>query len=455
MTSNVRKNGGLFKYMGFDLILAGALFMFNPDIGVADFLPDLIGWALIAAGMYRLRDMGDDLAAAYDRVRKLLIVSAARFVMMILVPGMEDKGYSLVFTFIFCAAEAGLMISFFKRFYTGVESLALREGAGETVSRGYSDLRITTAVFAVVRAAFNLLPELKYLSMSDYEGEITAFGTFDLANYPTALLVINIFFAGIAGLVWLLLLVPWMRRIIADKSFIEALRSRYETGVGSDSLLLEHRRLRLLLVTLGIGFGMYADVFLDGINYIPDFIGTIVILIGLIAAGRELDNAKRVKTAALILLPINVAVWIIGLVTAKFYTYNVFRVFDALYGVIGLTAAAAAEAAVTVWMAYEVSKGMRVVIRDRCGELDDPRFTKLTERKKAMQSGLYRAAVFFVVMSAISALSSVINCFGMYALEFYWMLNTAIGVVYVVSVVWLFSGIYTQINVRWRSLRGE
>ena len=109
MTSNVRKNGGLFKYMGFDLILAGALFMFNPDIGVADFLPDLIGWALIAAGMYRLRDMGDDLAAAYDRVRKLLIVSAARFVMMILVPGMEDKGYSLVFTFIFCAAEAGLM----------------------------------------------------------------------------------------------------------------------------------------------------------------------------------------------------------------------------------------------------------------------------------------------------------------------------------------------------------
>ena len=456
MTGNSRGSGGrLFRHMGFDLILIGALLFFNPNIGVADFLPDVIGWALIAVGMYRLRDMGEDLTTAYDRVKKLLIVSAARALTMILVPGMEDKGYSLVFTFIFCVFETGLMISFFKRFYSGLQSLSLREGGGDTVGRGFSDLRLTTGVFAVVRAAFNLLPELKYLSTSDYEGEITAFGTFDLANYPTALLVINLFFAGVAGLVWLFMFVPWMRRIIADRGFIESLRSRYETGIGSDAMLFGQRRARLLLITLGIGFGLYADIFLDGINYVPDFAGTLVILIGLFAAGRELTDPKRVKTAALILLPLNTAVWIYGAVMARFYTHNVFRVFDALYGLIGLTILSAAEAAVTIWLTAETVREMRIFVRDRCGELDDPRFARLAERKKAMQSGLYRVLSAFFIVACLSAASGVINYFGLYAWDVYWLINAAVHVVYVIMTVWLFSGIYDQINVRWRSLRGE
>ena len=38
--------------MGYGLIIAGIAFLFVPAFGLYDFMPDVIGYALIAAGLY-------------------------------------------------------------------------------------------------------------------------------------------------------------------------------------------------------------------------------------------------------------------------------------------------------------------------------------------------------------------------------------------------------------------
>ena len=130
-----------------------------------------------------------------------------------------------------------------------------------------------------------------------------------------------------------------------------------------------------------------------------------------------------------------------------------FRSFNTLYLLCALIAAAAAEAGVAGILLLHVSKALRQLIYEKCGELDDERFSRLTERKKKMQAGLYRTLVFFVVSGLITQLSSVLNYFGLYASDWYWLINAGLQIVNIFAVVWIFSGIYEQINIRFDNVR--
>jgi hypothetical protein len=459
--------------MGLNFVAAGFCFLFNPIIGVNDFLPDFIGWLLILYGLGRLSDLSEDLAFASKQARRLLYIGLVRIAVMIIMPSIEDKGLSLVFTFLSAVFETGLIVLFFGGFFKGLSYLSIRHGGDAAapdnnrvktasrepplfargVNQNINRVKTASLVFAVMRGAFNLLPELKYLSTSEYEGEITALATFDLADYPTALLVINLVFAGVAGVVWLSLIIPWMRRVIADTAFIRSLQASYDQEIVSDSLLLERRRINFALIALGLGFGLWTDIFLDGINYIPDFIGTAFIIVGIYIAAKELAGANKALKLGVILLPANILVWALALVLSKYYTTNVFRSFNTLYLLIALVAAAAAEAGIAGILLLHVSKALRQLIYEKCGELDDERFSRLAERKKKMQTGLYRTLIFFVVSGLIAQLSSVLNYFGLYAWDWYWLLNAGLQIVHIFAVVWIFSGIYEQIKIRYDNLR--
>ena len=43
--------------MGFGLIFTGTLFFLNFNVGIVDFLPDIIGCLFIIAGLDKLRDL--------------------------------------------------------------------------------------------------------------------------------------------------------------------------------------------------------------------------------------------------------------------------------------------------------------------------------------------------------------------------------------------------------------
>ena len=440
------------EFMGLNYVAAGFCFLFNPVIGVNDFLPDFIGWLPILYGLGRLSDLSEDLAFAKKQATRLFYIGLARIAVMVIMPSIEDKGLSLVFTFLSAVFETGLILLFFGGFFKGMSYLSIRQG-GDVVSKNLNRVKTASAVFAVMRGAFNLLPELKYLSTSEYEGEITAFGTFDLANYPTALLIINLVFAGIAGIVWLCLIIPWLRGVMSDSAFLRSLYASYSEKTSSDSLLLERRRINFALVALGIGFGLWTDIFLDGINYIPDFIGTAFIIAGICVAAKELAGANKALKLGVILIPANILVWVLALVLSKYYTVNVFRSFNTLYLLIALVAAAALEAGISGILLLRVSKALRQLIYEKCGELDDDRFSRLTAQKKKMQTGLYRNLIFFVVSGLIAQLSSVLNYFGLYAWDWYWLVNAALQIVNIFAVVWIFTGIYEQVKIRYDNIR--
>lgn len=62
------------KTMGFFWLTLGVCFLWDPIVGVADFLPDIIGWLLITVGISALADLNDDIAEAQSSFRRMLWV---------------------------------------------------------------------------------------------------------------------------------------------------------------------------------------------------------------------------------------------------------------------------------------------------------------------------------------------------------------------------------------------
>ena len=143
----------------------------------------------------------------------------------------------------------------------------------------------------------------------------------------------------------------------------------------------------------------------------------------------------------------------LALVLSKYYTVNVFRSFNTLYLLIALVAAAALEAGISGILLLRVSKALRQLIYEKCGELDDDRFSRLTAQKKKMQTGLYRNLIFFVVSGLIAQLSSVLNYFGLYAWDWYWLGNASLLIGNIIAVGWFFTGIYEQVKIRYDNIR--
>ncbi len=81
-------------------ILAGLVFLCNPHIHIIDFLPDLIGYALILHGLSKIADLERNLLSARSKFMKLAWLSAGKLACLLILPIFDETLY-LIFTFTF------------------------------------------------------------------------------------------------------------------------------------------------------------------------------------------------------------------------------------------------------------------------------------------------------------------------------------------------------------------
>ena len=66
----------------------------------------------------------------------------------------------------------------------------------------------------------DVLPELCSLSDYEYDGYVTAGVQIDFANYKTALLIVGLFLTTLIGIMWLINVIPYIKRIGKDAEFM-------------------------------------------------------------------------------------------------------------------------------------------------------------------------------------------------------------------------------------------
>ncbi len=441
--------------MGFQLILAGMIFLVNPVWGVYDVLPDVIGWALICGGMKKLRDMAPFLEDSMGLLRWLLTLTGAQAAVMLLLPLMTDTGYALVFTFLFSAFGCAMTVLFVFRFTDGMAYISVREQS-ETPMVELANVRSMTLVFAVIKAILTILPELTYLSTSEYEGYITAVDPFDLANYTNVLIIVNIVGVLIAGLIWINIVVRYLNRIRRDAALQAAMERYYAETVAPRTDLFFCRALKTALILLGVGCGFQLDILMDGVCFTPDLIGGVCFILAFGVMLRYAPELKKARGLAAVTTVLSAAafalmVWI-GLV---YYSWGITRSIFGFYLFVAFLILEAAAALTFVLMLFRLRAWTDDLIMTRTGEEYEAVFVRLQTRSEEMKNEMKRSNRILTVWGILAAASAVLRYGLMYFFASYWIVNLAVGLVWVWLSATFFMTLWKRVAEKYGLRRPE
>lgn len=435
--------------MNYGCLIAGFILLLNPNLNVYDILPDFIGYALIMYSLRKVSDMSPSVKDADAALRKLIYIGIGRFALMFLVPLMDDIAYRLVFTFTLAAFEAGYFIVFCGKFFDGLGHLALRHD-GSAVYAKESETRSMLMLFAVVKSFFNLLPELKYLSTTEYEGEITAFGTFSIAKYSLLFTVVSITAVIILGIITGFKVVRYLNGIKNDAVFNANINSFYNTEIAADTVRFFCRRVLLSSVFIIAAAVTLADLYIDGVNIIPDFIGAGFLLCAMLTVRRDFKEAGKVLKPLYIYLPFTAASWVFMLIFGlMYYRYSIYKSFESYYMFIASAAVSVIEAALFVWIMFMLCAYFRNLIDNHAGAEIDPMFKSLVEKRELMLTGLNRRLRVFRILSIATAVSSVMQTVCLMTFEEYWMIHPIVCFIWVFSAAGLTNSIIKEFKIRY------
>ncbi len=293
--------------IGFWLLLLGGFFLWNPIIGVKDFLPDAIGYFLLLVGLSRLADLNDDLAEARQAFRSMLWVSLLQIAAWILVSRFlhktdmdmnqyEEPVWVLVFALVFLALEWYLMIPAWKLFFKGLSDLAQYHGGSALLTevRGKSlceRMIANTRAFIIIKALLTVLPEASVLTTfeSEVESKVFFFDWFPfLSTFRTVAFLVGL----LPGLIWLVGFLRLMRGALRDKPWQASLAEYYHNEITPDVGFLLNRRVRDSFAFFKIGIVFCINLTMQYRTILPDWISVILFLCGGILLGMLVEGIK-------------------------------------------------------------------------------------------------------------------------------------------------------------------
>ena len=308
------------KNLGLGLVMAAFVFLFNPSASIMDPLPDFIGYWLLCVGITQLSDMNHHFEESLKYFKRMLTASVIQFfsffVILGLVTSKERPTTFLLLSFIFAAVEIIFLLHAYREFFEGFLYLGSRMEASaifaipEAATRRYEkkcaratlrsekkkrflrtrlekpqNITVTTArlttVFIAVRAALTVLPEFSALTLSAYD-EASRFNF--LYDYIGMFRTLSIFIILPIGIVWLVKMMRYIRSILQDRGFMDALVAKYVTEVEPKTYIFIRRAVKLAFIIMSIGLVFCADIYMESntINIMPDALCAVLVLVALL-----------------------------------------------------------------------------------------------------------------------------------------------------------------------------
>ncbi len=439
--------------MNLSYLIAGLVFLYNPNINIIDIMPDAIGYLLILYGLKKLADFYPMMAEARKIFKTLLLISVLKILVAVITyTVITDKGYLLVFSFVFGLFEAIYTFSAFSKLFdsllyfgTRYEGTAVFKNAGETKS--------ITLIFMIARAVSPFLPELTFLSTSSVDdGFVTWEATVDLGEYKSLFTVAAVALTLLLSVIWLIMVLRYFLAIQKDTRFLRNLEAYYNEVIAPDTDLFTRRRLTFCLAILTFGSLFLFDLYADGLNFIPSAI------LPLIWCAALLLFKKYDRTAYLPLLPAlgfagaDIALWFaIKPLSDRYYgSYTIrFTGKDAEQFSFACTLAAVGAVLFFVTVIF-LAKVLLEVIDRHTGMVSIREDDALTaEKNRSTKKQLRGRLYLFCTASALAAVSYALQVSMLYQNNIYIMIHVAVVLVWFLTAYALFSKLSEQVLTRY------
>lgn len=276
--------------LGVTLMLVGAFFLFDPFVSVIDLLPDAIGYLLFAMGLYRLADMDERLAEASRGMRRLALLGLARPLALLLAFGLvspqEQPMFILLALFSLGVLDLILLLPTWKQMREGLVYVASRQDgtallaptvAKKSLAEVYTSL---STVYFILREVLVILPEMTVLTHE--KGGVETGDATRLYDFVNLFRGIGGMVALVLGLVWLIATAVFMRRLCADKPFFRNLTAKYRAEVLPRHDLFARRAVRSSLLALIAASILSLDLYLDGVNVLPDVLAAALLILSVL-----------------------------------------------------------------------------------------------------------------------------------------------------------------------------
>ncbi len=399
-----------FGMTGFGLIIAAPFFIFNPEYSVIDFLPDVVGYALILIAMRRMRDVNSYFERSEESFRRAFLLTAAKLgSIFFLFSGLFNESNrattSLLLAFLFGVGEIIILWTAWKELFAGLSYLAADSESG--LFGRTQAMSVFTRTFVVLKALLCFLPEVSVLSSHTYDE-----GHFDWSVFIWLFRVSSVMIGAVLGLVWLILITVYFSRLSRAKESFARADVLYNENLLSKPSVMTRRAIRRSSAVVCVFFLLSADFYLDSVNVIPDFLAGLCALFAFAMLGRF---SKKLRSPGMILSAAYAAVsalsWALGMrfsdrwqlsdvvrrteAHSAFLQYYPFRVAEALLA-----------AAVSLMLLAAISR----IILDHCGYIPATAGEKfVSDKLKSIRRGLFIRLNVTAVIAAAACLSSALQ----------------------------------------------
>ncbi len=324
------------------LLIAGLIFFLNPGFSIFDLLPDFIGCLLFLRVTDRLTPISPSAEDAGEKLRALVKVSLLRIAVIpvFAVVGRDETTFYLVFTMVFSCLEGYYLWRGLNALIASFDYLSVRSGNRALGKTG--GLRMQTTVFLLLRAFFNILPDLAYLSTGD-EGIITGteFAGNRLLPYRNLMIAMNLVIVTVSGLITLLVWLRYFKRIREEEGTEEAIGRLLAEAVPNRGAVVRGTVCSAFVFFLLAGFA-FLDFLADGVPVIPDFLALSLLLLGMGRLKRLEEDGTAENVSPAHFLPLSVAALLLSLVSDVSAFLFADRYYEAAT-VLGIGAAAVGE----------------------------------------------------------------------------------------------------------------
>ena len=462
--------------MGLGLIIAGAVFLFNPVVCIYDILPDFIGYFLIFRGLRKI-----EIAYAFtESVRRMFFwltwLGGVKFVLSVLLyigtrGAADDDASALVVTMVFFIAEAILAMPAMSRLITKLSEIVIRTGAD--VKNKVKGLCIFTSVFFIVRSFFPMIPE--FFTLSSYE--ISIMKTYFRKVYRDVFTVFSVAAVLIVGIVWLVCFIRYISRLKRNSGFCGVLERKYETELSDNPGLLIKRVLlgAMSVITAGLALNIdfYAalndkSILVESSNYvissikdwgmvnlIPDVLCAGVILCALFMMRKHLTKKAAVFASAGLYLIASAYSYYSELVfNSKFVMEDIgYRSrADVLYRDVVITNAV--KDVMFIILMLLITMEISVIIKNHAGETlsRSAEVNAKSLRLKRLHESLIKKMRVSFGFAAFSAAVSLFSVAYMPYVKLLWMLDITVTAVFCIVNAAVFGEIKREIAVRYDNL---
>ena len=294
------------KLLGLGWMLAGAFFLFDPFISIVDLLPDAVGYLLFLPAFYCLADMDERIADAVKGIRYLMLIGIARVVALLMAFGYvsptEQPVFILLALFTLGVLNCIVLIPMWKNLCGGLLYLGSRNDAVTMFDRrgafGRKRARsaverytIFSIVYFVLREILAILPEVSVLTSE--QGGVEMDSALSYYDFVGLFRLAGSFVAFVLGVIWLVMTVRLICKLKSDKPFMARLTEKYRTEVLTRHDLFAKRAVKNSLLFLIVAAVLSIDLYLDGVNVLPDTLSAVFLLLSVLALRRYASEGKN------------------------------------------------------------------------------------------------------------------------------------------------------------------